>query len=157
MSKPNSLLNRQPDITGSSRDLGSFGIFKKSLEEFPPQDIVGPEFVHVLRLHAGMLQIIHQRLFWDELSLQNKTKTRFVLGSWQMMQARTWPCRAAYSNASGFSGSVTGITVVKMCSGGSHRFGPSCWTDVKRRDESSFILSNRMCVELSDHECLNQS
>ncbi|GFX47943.1 hypothetical protein TNCV_4793221 [Trichonephila clavipes] len=33
------------------------------------------------------------------------------------MPAQTWPCRAAYSNASGLSGSVTGATVVEMCSG----------------------------------------
>ncbi|GFU35565.1 hypothetical protein TNCV_4875731 [Trichonephila clavipes] len=33
------------------------------------------------------------------------------------MPARTLPCRAAYSNALGFSGSVTGTTVVEMCSG----------------------------------------
>ncbi|GFU15910.1 hypothetical protein TNCV_2368421 [Trichonephila clavipes] len=32
------------------------------------------------------------------------------------MPARTWPCRAAYSNASHLSGSVTGTTVVEMCS-----------------------------------------
>ncbi|GFV49914.1 hypothetical protein TNCV_1391961 [Trichonephila clavipes] len=34
-----------------------------------------------------------------------------------MIPARTWPCRAAYSNASGLSGSVTGTTVVERCSG----------------------------------------
>ncbi|GFX21688.1 hypothetical protein TNCV_1200681 [Trichonephila clavipes] len=34
-----------------------------------------------------------------------------------MIPARTWPCRAAYSNASGLSGSVTGTTVVEMFSG----------------------------------------
>ncbi|GFU54925.1 uncharacterized protein TNCV_1464331 [Trichonephila clavipes] len=91
---------------------------KESLGDFLPQDIVGPEFVHVLRLHDGTLEIIHQRLFLvPQLSFQNKTKTRFVLGSWSIMQARTCPCRAAYSNASGFSGSVTGITVDEMCSG----------------------------------------
>ncbi|GFT99060.1 hypothetical protein TNCV_3794351 [Trichonephila clavipes] len=33
-----------------------------------------------------------------------------------MIPARTWPCRAAYSNASGLSGSVTGTTVVERCS-----------------------------------------
>ncbi|GFW69009.1 hypothetical protein TNCV_2919071 [Trichonephila clavipes] len=33
------------------------------------------------------------------------------------MPARTWPCQAAYSNASGFSGSVTDTTVVEICSG----------------------------------------
>ncbi|GFV40279.1 hypothetical protein TNCV_3497561 [Trichonephila clavipes] len=33
------------------------------------------------------------------------------------MPARTWPCREAYSNASGLSGSVTGTTVVERCSG----------------------------------------
>ncbi|GFU94951.1 hypothetical protein TNCV_332871 [Trichonephila clavipes] len=33
------------------------------------------------------------------------------------MPARTWPYRAAYSNASGLSSSVTGTTVVEMCSG----------------------------------------
>ncbi|GFW77795.1 hypothetical protein TNCV_2805421 [Trichonephila clavipes] len=34
-----------------------------------------------------------------------------------MIPTRTWPCRAAYSNASGLSGSVTGTTVVERCSG----------------------------------------
>ncbi|GFW00024.1 hypothetical protein TNCV_3568141 [Trichonephila clavipes] len=34
-----------------------------------------------------------------------------------MIPARTWPCRAAYSNASGLSGSVTVTTVVERCSG----------------------------------------
>ncbi|GFT01997.1 hypothetical protein TNCV_2635851 [Trichonephila clavipes] len=33
------------------------------------------------------------------------------------MPAWTWPCRAAYSNASGLSGSVMGTTVVERCSG----------------------------------------
>ncbi|GFX10902.1 hypothetical protein TNCV_3196631 [Trichonephila clavipes] len=33
------------------------------------------------------------------------------------MPAWTLPCRAAYSNALGFSGSVTGTTVVEMCLG----------------------------------------
>ncbi|GFS68975.1 hypothetical protein TNCV_4569961 [Trichonephila clavipes] len=44
------------------------------------------------------------------------------------------------------------------CARGKHRFGPSC-TDVKRRDESSFILLNRMWAEpsVAYHECLNQS
>ncbi|GFY29424.1 uncharacterized protein TNCV_2625951 [Trichonephila clavipes] len=34
-----------------------------------------------------------------------------------MIPYRTCPCRAAYSNASGLSGSVTGTTVVERCSG----------------------------------------
>ncbi|GFU72898.1 hypothetical protein TNCV_4910271 [Trichonephila clavipes] len=34
-----------------------------------------------------------------------------------MIPARTWPCRAAYSNASGLWGRVTGTTVVERCSG----------------------------------------
>ncbi|PRD20736.1 UNVERIFIED_CONTAM: hypothetical protein NCL1_53765 [Trichonephila clavipes] len=42
---------------------GSIGISQKSLGNLLPQDIVGPEFVHVLRLHDGTLEIIHQRLF----------------------------------------------------------------------------------------------
>ncbi|GFW43836.1 hypothetical protein TNCV_2854691 [Trichonephila clavipes] len=33
------------------------------------------------------------------------------------MPALTWPYQAAYSNASDFSGSVTGTRVVEMCSG----------------------------------------
>ncbi|GFS47802.1 uncharacterized protein TNCV_3598121 [Trichonephila clavipes] len=98
---------------------GSMGISQKSLGDFLPQDIVGPEYVHVFRLHYDTLEIIHQCLFWYQLSCncQNKTKKRFMLGSWYMKQARTWPCQAAYSNASGFSGSVTGITVVEISSG----------------------------------------
>ncbi|GFX32282.1 hypothetical protein TNCV_1324831 [Trichonephila clavipes] len=44
------------------------------------------------------------------------------------------------------------------CARERHRFGPSC-TDVKRRDESSFILLKRMLAEpsVANHECLNQS
>ncbi|GFS93427.1 hypothetical protein TNCV_2628111 [Trichonephila clavipes] len=44
------------------------------------------------------------------------------------------------------------------CARGRHRFGPSC-TDVKRRDESSFILLNRMWAEpsVANHDYLNQS
>ncbi|GFW88554.1 uncharacterized protein TNCV_828231 [Trichonephila clavipes] len=60
---------------------GSIGISQKSLGDFLPQDIVRPEFVHVLGLHDGTLEIIHQRHFWYQMSLQNKTNTRFVLGS----------------------------------------------------------------------------
>ncbi|GFX71126.1 hypothetical protein TNCV_3648911 [Trichonephila clavipes] len=67
------------------------------------------------------------------------------------MQARTWPCQAAYFNASGFSGSVTGTTVVEMCLGkasiSSIVLAAREATDVKRRDDSFFILSNRMWVE----------
>ncbi|GFU25397.1 hypothetical protein TNCV_1488601 [Trichonephila clavipes] len=69
------------------------------------------------------------------------------------MQERTRLCRAAYSNASGFSGSVTDTTVVEMCSGKA-----SIWsivaTDVKRRDDSFFIFSKRMWVEpsVANHE-----
>ncbi|GFT36921.1 uncharacterized protein TNCV_174881 [Trichonephila clavipes] len=60
---------------------GSIGISQQSFGDFLPQDIVGPEFVHVLCLQDGTLEIIQQRLFWYQLSLQNKTNTRFVLDS----------------------------------------------------------------------------
>ncbi|GFW70475.1 hypothetical protein TNCV_873961 [Trichonephila clavipes] len=72
-----------------------------------------------------------------------------------MMYARTCPCQAAYSNASGFLGRVTSTTVVEMSSG-RHRFGPSCSTDVMCRDDSSFIVSNRMLAEpsVANHSCI---
>ncbi|GFX64147.1 hypothetical protein TNCV_2090451 [Trichonephila clavipes] len=57
-----------------------------------------------------------------------------------MIPARTWPCRAAYSNASGLSGSVTGTTVVERCSGKA-----SIGSMTKcRKHLSLFYVSNRM-------------
>ncbi|GFT31082.1 hypothetical protein TNCV_1276431 [Trichonephila clavipes] len=47
----------------------------------------------------------------------DQTNIRLAVGLWWMIPARTRPCRAAYSNASGLSGSVTGTTVVERCSG----------------------------------------
>ncbi|GFT38778.1 uncharacterized protein TNCV_1499501 [Trichonephila clavipes] len=58
------------------------------------------------------------------------------------MPARTWPCRAAYSNASGFSGSVTGTTVVEMCSG---KASIGSMTDGKCQSTSRFYTFQIGC------------
>ncbi|GFX33228.1 hypothetical protein TNCV_2353971 [Trichonephila clavipes] len=61
------------------------------------------------------------------------------------MPARTWPCRAAYSNASGLSGSVTGTTVVEMCSG---KASIGSMTNEKGSKHLSLsYVSNRMRVK----------
>ncbi|GFW42096.1 hypothetical protein TNCV_1905541 [Trichonephila clavipes] len=64
------------------------------------------------------------------------------------MPSQTWPCRAAYFNASGLSGSVTGITVVEMCP---EKASIGSMTDEKCRSTSGFSLlyfSDRVQVEL---------
>ncbi|GFV06329.1 uncharacterized protein TNCV_1528531 [Trichonephila clavipes] len=59
---------------------GSIGISQKSLGEFLPHDIVGPEFVHVLGLHDVTLEIIHQRLFLVPIVFAKQDKNSFRVG-----------------------------------------------------------------------------
>ncbi|PRD20774.1 UNVERIFIED_CONTAM: hypothetical protein NCL1_53663 [Trichonephila clavipes] len=61
------------------------------------------------------------------------------------MSARTLPFRAAYSNATGFSGSVTGTTVVEMCSG---KASIGSMTDEKCRSTSRFYTFQTRCRSL---------
>ncbi|GFX42416.1 uncharacterized protein TNCV_1519801 [Trichonephila clavipes] len=132
---------------------GCIEISQKPLGEFLPQDIIGSEFVHVFRLHYGTLEIIQQRLFFGPFVFTKNHKHTFRVGFMVNDASMDFALPSCIFNASGFSGSVTGISLVEMCSGNA-----LIWsivlagreaTDVKRRDESSFVLSNRMWVEPS--------
>ncbi|GFW70161.1 uncharacterized protein TNCV_4467201 [Trichonephila clavipes] len=59
---------------------GSIGISQKSVGDFHPQNIVGPEFVHVLGLHDGTLEVIHQRLFLVLIVFAKQDKNSFRVG-----------------------------------------------------------------------------
>ncbi|GFU15833.1 uncharacterized protein TNCV_2367831 [Trichonephila clavipes] len=59
---------------------GSIGISQKSLGDFLPQDIVEPEFVHVLCLHDGTFEVIHQRLFLVPIVFAKQDKNSFRVG-----------------------------------------------------------------------------
>ncbi|GFW07411.1 uncharacterized protein TNCV_865831 [Trichonephila clavipes] len=61
------------------------------------------------------------------------------------MPALTLPCLSAYSNSSGFSGSVTATTVVEMCSGKAS-IGSIMLTDEKCRNKSRFYTFQTGCV-----------
>ncbi|GFV98941.1 hypothetical protein TNCV_3390041 [Trichonephila clavipes] len=61
------------------------------------------------------------------------------------MPARTWPCLGAYSYASGLSGSVTGTTVVEMCS---RKASIGSMTNEKCSKQLSLLyVSNRLRVK----------
>ncbi|GFW54263.1 uncharacterized protein TNCV_1560411 [Trichonephila clavipes] len=59
---------------------GSIGISQQSFGDFLPQDIVGPEFVHVLGLQDGTLEIIQQRLFFVPIVFSKQDKHPFRVG-----------------------------------------------------------------------------
>ncbi|GFS47531.1 uncharacterized protein TNCV_4219821 [Trichonephila clavipes] len=59
---------------------GSIGISQQSSGDFLPQDIVGPEFVHVLGLQDGTLEIIQQRLFLVPIVFAKQDKHPFRVG-----------------------------------------------------------------------------
>ncbi|GFU94419.1 uncharacterized protein TNCV_2644071 [Trichonephila clavipes] len=58
----------------------SIGISQQSFGDFLPQDIVGPEFVHVLGLQDGTLEIIQQRLFLVPIVFAKQDKHSFRVG-----------------------------------------------------------------------------
>ncbi|GFU12282.1 uncharacterized protein TNCV_4664501 [Trichonephila clavipes] len=58
----------------------SIGISQQSFGDFLPQDIVGPEFVQVLGLQDGTLEIIQQCLFLVPMVFAKQDKHSFCIG-----------------------------------------------------------------------------
>ncbi|GFX69163.1 uncharacterized protein TNCV_3563391 [Trichonephila clavipes] len=84
---------------------------------FFPHHVIGSKFVRMLCLHDSPFEIVQPRLFLMPMVFTKQNKYPFGAGLLVMMPARTWLVEQHISNTSGLSGSVTGTTVVEMCSG----------------------------------------
>ncbi|GFW98457.1 hypothetical protein TNCV_2547441 [Trichonephila clavipes] len=104
---------------------------------------------------TARLKLCPTTSFFDANGLYKQNKHSFGGGVSGRDGFGPWicPCRAAYSNASGLSGSVTGNTVVERCSGKA-----SIGSMTKRLKHLSLLyVSNRMRLQKEAVESLNAS
>ncbi|GFX41494.1 uncharacterized protein TNCV_3490331 [Trichonephila clavipes] len=130
----------------------SIGISQQSFGDFLPEDIVGPEFVYVLGLQDGTLEIIQQRVFLVPIVFAKQDKHPFRVG-FLINDARpdvSLPIgifqgigflgqRHGHHGRSNVLGK--GINLIHLLD------SREASTDTKRLDASSFICSNRMWAE----------